>query len=94
QLTSAANPSDIMDFAGGKAVLAEANRHNDWLLVSLIGVVCIVVVLLVALALPVLGVKPIKSLSIFLVMVLAALAGVAELCTINMRAHRHVTVQA
>lgn len=90
----AANPSEILDYAGGRAALAEANRHTDILFTSLAGVACIVIVLLVALALPVFGANPITSIKIFIIMVLTALAGIGELCIINMRAHRHVTVQA
>jgi two-component system chemotaxis sensor kinase CheA len=91
--TTGKQPVD-MEFAGGKAVLTEANRHIDILYTSLAGVAAIVVVLLGGLALPVFGRPPIQSQAIFIVMVCAAMAGVGELCIINFRAHRHVTRQA
>lgn len=94
QVPSAASTRANLDFAGGRAALTEANRHTDILYTSLAGVAAIVIVLLAGLALPVFGYSPITSLVIFIIMVLTALSGVAELCLINYRAHRHVTTQA
>jgi len=82
-------------FTGGKAALTEANRHTDILFTSLAGVAAIVVVLLVGIAAPKLfNAQPIHSTTIILIMVFTSMAGVAELCFINYRAHRHVTNQA
>lgn len=94
QLSSAPNPSEILVSAGGKAVLAEANRQTDVLIISLSGVACIILILLLALALPVLGLDAITSKIIYAIIVLVTLGGVYVLGTINLKAHRRVTVQS
>jgi len=94
QAASASSPPSLLDSSGGKAVLVEASQHTNILLLSLFGVASIVALLLAALALPVFGAGPVVSKVAYAVVVFATVVGVCVLSVINIKAHRHATVQA
>ena len=94
QSALAAGAPDILRYAGGKAAVAEADRHKNILFASLAGVGFIVIVLLLLLALPAFHLAPSIHPVAFGLVVLGALIAGVGLCVINLRAHRRVTVQA